>query len=52
MNYWISKLNETVADLQRSPGTSRTQTLPARPITEAEESRKKAAKKTKTMLPG
>lgn len=51
MNNWISRLNQAIGDLQRSP-SSRTQTLPARAGSQEGEERKKAAKKTKTMLPG
>ena len=51
MNRWIEQLQSAIDELDRSPGPSRSQTLPARA---AQSSSKKgaAAKKTKTMLPG
>lgn len=58
MNTWIGRINEAIGELQRTTaGSSRTsQTLPARSESasrdpEREEAKKKAAKKTKTMLP-
>lgn len=58
MNTWIGRINEAIGELQRTAaGSSRTsQTLPARSEStsrdpEREEAKKKAAKKTKTMLP-
>lgn len=53
MNAWLGRMNAAIAELQQSPGASRSQTLPATGVSPEAEARKKEqrAKKTKTMLP-